>query len=325
MVSRFLSVMAAIWFSSFAFARRNSRMDGTSVSPSLVKRNAVVVAPDERQADIALQTVYQVRQSRLRVADDLRCLREASEVNGGHKNFKLFAVHKRKPPAGMTDAYDKLSYTYYNPAISILQLFRLVIISIKELILMISKKTDYPAEDSGGRNPVRYVLWRRQPDLPRSPRTAGRTKRPTCHDWFYHHCRRHSHFRRSSHRRNAFRRLADVIEQGRQGLRRVLHVPSVPHHRSALFAIPRCATTSFTTGVTPMLTDASREPHRASHLLGHFLRICSLLLAQTRQNHSLDWQDHQSRFSCCSSRSSSSGRSSHPGAAVCRCGARCSV
>ena len=27
-----------------------------------------------------------------------------------------------------------------------------------------------------------------------------------------------------------------------------------------LFAIPRCATTSFTTGVTPMLTDASREP-----------------------------------------------------------------
>lgn len=57
-----------------------------------------------------------------------------------------------------------------------------------------------------------------------------------------------------------FRWSADVIEQGRQGLRRVLYLSSVPDHRDPLFAIPRCATTSFTTGVTPMLTDASREP-----------------------------------------------------------------
>lgn len=49
-----------------------------------------------------------------------------------------------------------------------------------------------------------------------------------------------------------------------------------------LFAIPRCATTSFTTGVTPMLTGRLARAAGASDFLGNFFCIRSVLLAQTR-------------------------------------------
>ena len=51
-----------------------------------------------------------------------------------------------------------------------------------------------------------------------------------------------------------------------------------------LFAIPRCATVSFTTGVSPMLSEAAQP-------------LALLLLVKTRQNHGLDRQDHQSCLS----------------------------
>ena len=65
-----------------------------------------------------------------------------------------------------------------------------------------------------------------------------------------------------------------------------------------LFAIPRCATTSFTTGVTPMLTDASREPLA---LLIFSLRLsCSSLSDPVRLQSGLVRSSIP--FSCCSLR-----------------------
>ena len=49
-----------------------------------------------------------------------------------------------------------------------------------------------------------------------------------------------------------------------------------------LFAIPRCATVSFTTGVAPMLLDPSKE----------WLALL-IFSAPPRQDHGLDRQDHQ--------------------------------
>ena len=60
-----------------------------------------------------------------------------------------------------------------------------------------------------------------------------------------------------------------------------------------LFAIPRCATVSFTTGVAPMLLDPSKEWLALLIFLGHFLRVRPVLLAPPRQDHGLDRQDHQ--------------------------------
>ena len=48
------------------------------------KRDAAPVAPNEAQADLALETVDQMRQPRLRVAHDLRRLRKAPEIHGSH-------------------------------------------------------------------------------------------------------------------------------------------------------------------------------------------------------------------------------------------------
>lgn len=46
--------------------------------------NAAVVALYERQTDLPLQTVDQMRQSRLRIADDLRRSGKTAEINGCH-------------------------------------------------------------------------------------------------------------------------------------------------------------------------------------------------------------------------------------------------
>ena len=107
---------------------------------------------------------------------------------------------------------------------------------------------------------------------------AGRNVLP---DWLYHHCCRHSHLRRCCHRRDAFRWSADVIEQGRQGLRRVLYVPSVPNHRTALCHPP------LRDNVFYHRRDADADGRLAraagaSDFLGSFLCIRSVLLAQTR-------------------------------------------
>ena len=59
----------------------------------LGQRDAAVVAPDERHADLALQPVDQVRQSRLGVAHHLRRFGKAAEVDCRHQYFKLLAVH----------------------------------------------------------------------------------------------------------------------------------------------------------------------------------------------------------------------------------------
>ena len=60
-----------------------------------------------------------------------------------------------------------------------------------------------------------------------------------------------------------------------------------------LFAIPRCATVSFTTGITPLLGADSPERLASAPLLGGVLRLRALLLAASRQDHRLDRQDHQ--------------------------------
>ena len=69
--------------------------------PVLCQRNTAVVAPDELHADLALQTVDEVRQPRLCVAHDLRRFGKAAEVDGGHQNFKFFAVHIPTPIKGI--------------------------------------------------------------------------------------------------------------------------------------------------------------------------------------------------------------------------------
>ena len=63
--------------------------------------DAAVVAPHERQADLALETVDQVRQARLRIADHLRRLGKAAEVDGGHQDLQFFAVHSWLLPDGV--------------------------------------------------------------------------------------------------------------------------------------------------------------------------------------------------------------------------------
>ena len=67
----------------------------------LGQRDAAVVAPDELHADLALQTVDEVRQPRLCVAHDLRRFGKAAEVDGGHQNFKFFTVHIPTPIKGI--------------------------------------------------------------------------------------------------------------------------------------------------------------------------------------------------------------------------------
>lgn len=69
--------------------------------PVLCQRNTAVVALDELHADLALQTVDEVRQPRLCVAHDLRRFGKAAEVDGGHQNFKFFAVHIPTPIKGI--------------------------------------------------------------------------------------------------------------------------------------------------------------------------------------------------------------------------------
>ena len=89
--------MVSIWFSSFAVALRYSRIAGSSASPSSVSE----IALDELHADLALQTVDEVRQPRLCVAHDLRRFGKAAEVDGCHQNFKFFAVHIPTPIKGI--------------------------------------------------------------------------------------------------------------------------------------------------------------------------------------------------------------------------------
>ena len=48
------------------------------------QRDPAVTALHERQTDLPLQTVDQMRQPRLRIADDLRRLGKAAEIDGCH-------------------------------------------------------------------------------------------------------------------------------------------------------------------------------------------------------------------------------------------------
>ena len=50
----------------------------------LGQRNAAMVALHKRHADLPFQTVNQMRQPRLRIADDLRCLGKTAEINSCH-------------------------------------------------------------------------------------------------------------------------------------------------------------------------------------------------------------------------------------------------
>ena len=62
-----------------------------------------------------------------------------------------------------------------------------------------------------------------------------------------------------------------------------------------LFAIPRCATVSFTTGVAPMLGDSGAEWLYLLIFSAVFFAFV-LFFSLPRQDHRLDRQDHQSYF-----------------------------
>lgn len=91
-----------------------------------------------------------------------------------------------------------------------------------------------------------------------------------------------------------------------------------------LFAIPRCATTSFTTGVTPMLTDASREP--IALLIFSAIFFAFVLFFSLRPGKITVWIGKIINPIFLLFLAVLVIRGAHPsGRGGCRCGARCSV
>ena len=111
------------------------------------------------------------------------------------------------------------------------------------------QKINAPAENSCCRNTVRNVLRGREPDLPRSPRPNGGAQCLARDHRLYHHGAigvTHS---------DGLQTLSGKVGKGYGIFFTCLLYPTI----GPLFAIPRCATVSFTTGITPLLGADSPE------------------------------------------------------------------
>ena len=193
---------------------------------------------------------------------------------------------------GYDRGYYESSYNYYNPAFHFCKYILYNQFINKGADRYDCEKIDHAAKNSGGRDVVRYVLRRRQPDLPRPSRPAGGPERHPRHHRLYRHCRRHPHLRRGRHRHHALRWAADALKQGRQGLRHFLHLSSASDHRPAV-RHPQMRDRLFHDRRGAHAARPVQRVACAAHFLGHFLRVRPVLLAPPRQDHGLDRQDHQ--------------------------------